>query len=555
MKYTKKIVTALLAGSFLSTTPVFATTLPATSGTTSPSSPTVQKNIQESLQTLYTLVPELRDLQLKENNTYQRNQTSFQVLSYEGKAEKAHAMVVFNLDTGELYRFTINHPDWASKNTPSISLVKEKTTEFLNKMLGEKEAERYQFDDGVGFMSGSSGRMEDGKEVVFTEASAQFSPLIHGIPLKSNYDIRMSVNAAGRVTSFYNENKKINTNLFPDPKQAIPKEQAEELFLTSLKPELIYDEKQPTAIKIFGDREGEHPVLKYVMGISPTIDAITGTPLASYIPQEQLNKKLYPVTPKGQTLTVRNEQEAAQILKSELGMDVSGLSLSKNKYEHPYSLSASQTYTWSKQDDYTESYDVQVDTSTNRVLAIGMHRQGEVDTSKPVTKKITKEAAEQIAVKTLEKYLPTSVKEVQVRDVFSVDENFIPAWVDKSKLEKTTTDMINTYYVSIAETHNHIPISTRTYNIHIDYNSGEVIDISLIPEETRATLPNSKNTVTKEEAASEYIKKHPLQLQYHWDYYGDQLAPTPQLVYVPTYDYSYSYIDAISGQTINVPNK
>lgn len=553
MKYTKKIATALLAGSFLSTTPVFATTLPATSGTISPSSPTVQKNIQESLQTLYTLVPELRDLQLKESTTEQRNQTSFQVLRYEGKAEKAQAMVVFNLDTGELYRFTINHPDWASKNTPSISLVKEKTTEFLNKMLGEKEAERYQFDDGVGFMS--SGGMEDGKEVVFTEAFAQFSPLIHGIPLKSNYDIRMSVNAAGRVTSFYNENKKINTNLFPDPKQAIPKEQAEERFLTSLKPELIYDEKQPTAIKMFGDREGEHPTLKYVMRSSSMIDAITGTSITSYAPLENWSKKLYPVTPKGQTLTVKNEQEAAQILKSELGMDVSGLSLSKNKYEHPYSQSASQTYTWSKQDDYTESYDVQVDTSTNRVLAIGMHRQGEVDHSKPVTKKITKEAAEQIAIKTLEKYLPTSVKEVQVREVSSIDEDFIPSWVDKSKLEKTTTDMINTYYVSIAETHNHIPISTRTYSVKIDYTSGEVKNISFIPEETRIALPDSKNTITKEAAAIEYIKKHPLQLQYRWDYYGDQLAPAPQLIYAPTYDYSYSYIDAISGQTINVPNK
>lgn len=99
-----------------------------------------------------------------------------------------------------------------------------------------------------------------------TAAFAQFSPLIHGIPLKSNYSIRMSVNAAGRVTSFSNENNKINTDLFPDPKQAISKEQAEKLFLASLKPELIYDEKQPTAIKIFGDKEGEHPVLKYVMG-------------------------------------------------------------------------------------------------------------------------------------------------------------------------------------------------------------------------------------------------------------------------------------------------
>lgn len=211
-------------------------------------------------------------------------------------------------------------------------------------------------------------------------------------------------------------------------------------------------------------------------------------------------------------MTVRNEQEAARILKSELGMDVSGLSLSKNTYDNPYNQRALQTYTWSKQDDYTETYNVQVDAPTNRVLAIGMHRQGEIDKSKPVT---------------------------------------------KSKLEKTMTAMINTYYVSIAETHNHIPISTRTYNIHIDYTSGEVIDItiSLIPEETRAALPDSKDTITKEAAAIEYIKKHPLQLQYRWDYYSDQLAPAPQLVYAPTYDYSYSYIDAISGQTINVPHK
>ncbi|BAU26060.1 hypothetical protein DFP93_12015 [Aneurinibacillus soli] len=553
MKYTKKIVTALLAGSFLSTTPVFAATLPATSVTTSPSSSTLQKNIQESLQTLYTLVPELRDFQLKESNTYQRNQTSFQVLSYAGKAEKANATVVFNLDTGELYRFTITHPDWASKNNPSISLVKATATEFLNKMLGEKEAEHYQFDDGVGFMS--SGGMEDGKEVVFTEAFAQFSPLIHGIPLESSYDIRMSVNAAGRVTSFSNENKKINTDLFPDPRQAISKAQAEELFLASLKPELIYDEKQPTAIKNLGDREGEHPVLKYVMGNPSTINAITGTSTTSDVPQEQWNRKMYTVIPKGQTLTVRNEQEAAQILKSELGMDVSGLSLSKNKYDNPYNQRALQSYTWSKKDDHTEEYVVQVDAPANRVLAMGMHRQGEIDQSKPVTKKITKEEAEQIAVKTLEKYLPTSVKEVQVSEVFSIGEDYIPSWVDKSKLEKTTTAMINTYYVSIAETHNHIPISTRTYNIHIDHTNGEVIDISFIPEETRTALPDSKNTITKEVAAIEYIKKHPLQLQYRWDYYGDQLAPAPQLVYAPTYDYSYSYIDAISGQTINVLNK
>lgn len=555
MKDTKKIVTVLLAGSFLAAPPAFATAVPMTSTQATPSSVVKQtaipKNIQESLQKLYMLVPELRDLKLKEIDTYEMKQASFYALNYEGANEKANATVVFHLDTGELYRFSITQPDWASKNAPSVSLVKEKTAEFLKNMMGEKVATHYQMNDGVGFMS--SGGMEDGKEVVFTEASAQFQPLVHGIPLQSGQHIAMNVNAAGRVTSFTNMNEEIDTSVFPDPKRAISKAEAEKTFLSALKMELMYDEKQPTVVKLLGEKTGEHPVVKYIPRNVPSLDAITGKLRTSDIPQEKWSVQNYPVTPKGQRLTVKNAQEAAELLKNQFGIEVSGLSIVENEYDNPFTRSSMQSYTWNRQNDQSEEYYVQTDTKTGHVLQAGVHKQGEVDRTKRVNKPITKEEAGEIAVKALEKYLPVTVKEIQVREVSSMDEEEVPSWVDKSKLDKVTTDMINTYYIWIAEVHNGIPVGSRTYNVQVDYTTGQVKNMSFNPERKMSDLPDAANIITKEVAATEYLRTHPLQLQYIWLQYGDQKAPAPQLVYELSYGNSHSYIDAISGKTVEVP--
>ncbi|QOS98325.1 peptidase [Brevibacterium sp. JNUCC-42] len=559
MKKGKKLHTTLatlLAVSMLSVTPVWAaeTTTTTTTSTTKQEQAALPETVKKSLEKLYKAIPELKTFTVVSHRPNDDNKTqiarySVYLLKQSEKGStdtiEPEASLTFDQKSGLLLDLSINHSEWVSDTPPSEKLAKEKATEFLQTILGD-ELEKLKLREQMS-VSQNGMATEDGKRMDWKHRSLTFERLYNGIPLLSS-GARVSVDKAGHVTSYYLEDSDIvyDTKKFPDPKEAISKEKAEEAFQKQTDMNLFYISNYS---KDLGDTKSK-PVIAYAPTQVKTIDAKTGKPVDTWGWSKSFTPKKVSISAKGEALKVTSKAEAEKLLTS----PAFGLDLTKMKYEEREEKD-SQTgntyieYSWSSDELADDNKTLHVYLSVNKangeVSRMNMH-----DSSKRGQKGTLSAAdAEKAALQFIEKYADSKVKELSLDYLHSNDtsKEQIPEWVDKSKLKKNDQDP--EYYLTFSQLHQNIPVADRVYSVQVDALTGKIIGFHFELQDT-ATLPDSKKVITAEQAKKAFVKSHPMKLSYLWPEYENQMAPAPLLVYVISHPRDGSFIDALTGEPL-----
>ncbi|WP_286723775.1 YcdB/YcdC domain-containing protein, partial [Pelotomaculum sp. PtaB.Bin117] len=253
---------------------------------------------RQALEKIYQIVPELKELSVE--GVSEEGEATWKVFLSDRAGDtvpgimRIRANLTFATDTGELLRFDIRNPSWASAELPASGLAKEKAAEFARRVLGDKMKD-YQMNGQISY-GGGGAQDSKGNKITWASAHVQFERLVNGIPLLNNGMLQVGIDAAGHVTEYYIE-RYHETNggikgggpdpaAFPDPALAVTKEAAAEIFAGSLEMKLNYVERQPRQYPKLGQEKVEtRPVLIYTPIMYTSIDAVSGKPLDE--PREQ----------------------------------------------------------------------------------------------------------------------------------------------------------------------------------------------------------------------------------------------------------------------------
>ncbi len=579
MKKVKRAAAVLLVASMLLSSPAWAAEkpLPAVqvAGTVTkvvqqeggvtiplPAKPELTEAQRQILENFYQIVPELKALSL--DGVYDARENSWGASlsdrsggDLSGEADPGihgvHANITFDTKTGELVRFHVQNPEWATLELPSPALAKEKAAAFARQVLGDKMKD-YQLSDDLGY--GGGGFTDDkGNKIEWATATVSFYRIINGIPLLNN-GLRVGVDAAGHVTSFDKEKEDgLDPAEFPDPSCALAQDAADKAFAELLEMKLNYIERQPQKYAIFNRNVETRPVLVYAASFPGFIDAGTGKQL------EGLNGNFPPsrhitLNGEGRKLVAGTPEEAADLLAGEFGIDMAGLKFNGVDVHEERFDPAIKTKGYSWRSEPGREADSRPDYSAVRHIYLRtladsgqvLHFNIQDDSGRGEQGAVSREAAEKTAIDLLQRYLEPGAAEMELQ-VFSTNEEPIPAWVDKSKLQKHLQRPEFSFHFK--ETYQGIPVSDRYYSVQIDAITGKITSFHGSNGQAAVALPDSKVVVTAEAAKAEFLKHHPLRLAYIWPEYFDQKAPAPYLVYLPSFT-TWDYIDAFTGKTVVV---
>ncbi|WP_232697645.1 DUF4901 domain-containing protein [Brevibacillus daliensis] len=564
MKTNKKLqasVATLMAVSMVAVTPVWAneptTTTQATEIKTGQEKTAIPKAVEQSLETLYQAVPELKSLTIRQQQEVKNEVGSQSVFSisfsnYDEKEKydmKKHvsAYASFDKTTGELLSFNLENPAYASDKAPSDELAKEKARDFVKLVTGDKFS-TYQMSEWVG-KAGMGTVSEDGEEMNWTFSTVSFEQLINGIPFR-NSGYYVSVDNQGHVTSFDKSDRgEVNDpSKFPDPKKAIKKEDAEATYLKTLDMTLMYHTQQEYSFVTTTDSKKAEPILMYLPVSNDLIDATTGKTVEIWGSPRDFKPKTISVSPKGETVTVKSQKEAEEYLSKQFGIDMTNMEFRENNHKVDGKVKYLD-YMWHSKEtndkDNNRLYvSLMIDPQTSQITSFNIQ-----DDSKEGEKiKISEAEAQKEAIAFLEKHLPRNLKEISLEHISSTKDDHIPAWVDKSKLKDRK--VIPQYYFTFNELHQGVQIADKSYSVQVDGVSGKVNGYYFNTNDKDVKLPDNKNLASVEEAKKAYVKAHSLELAYVWPEYHDQKAPAPLLVYVPSNQANGTVIDATTGKPV-----
>ncbi|AYK05989.1 YcdB/YcdC domain-containing protein [Brevibacillus laterosporus] len=561
MRKAKKLHTALatfIAVSMLSVTPVWAAD---TSASTTPA-PAKQEQanlptaIKQSLDKVLTAIPELKTFTVVSHRPDSDNKTQtgkYQVylLKRSDKgADKAskdkiepEAFLSFDQKSGRLLELSINHSEWTSDTPPSEKLAKEKATAFLKTVLGD-ELDKLKVSEHSG-VSQSGMTTEDGKRMDWKYRSVAFERLYNGIPLLSS-GVHVSVDKSGNITAYYlgDSDMVYDDKKFPDPKEALSKEKAEEALQKLTEMNVFY-------ISNYSNNQAKtnsKPVIAYAPAQVKILDAKTGKPVDTWDSTKPLTPKKVSISAKGEALKVTSKAEAEKLLSSPaFGLDLSKLKYDEREEKDSYTGNTYVEYSWSSHtDDNKNIYiNLSVNKATGEVIRMNSHdssQLGKKGTLSPAD-------AEKAALPFIEKYADSKVKELSLDSLFSNDQDTkqIPEWVDKSKLKKN--EKHPQYYLTFSQLHQNIPVADKAYSVQVDALTGKIIGFHFGLQK-EAALPDSKKIITAEQAKKAFVASHPVKLSYLWPQYEDQMAPAPLLVYILSQPSDSYFIDALTGEPL-----
>lgn len=520
---------------------------------------------KQALEKVYQAVPELKELSVH-HVTNERDKAWSVMLGdlAPGTAQgipTANAYLTFDTATGELLSYNFQNPAWASEKIPSPALAREKAAAFARQILGDKIKDYVQGDD-MGFGGGGSAD-EKGNKIYWAKANVPYYRLIQGVPLM-NSGFRVGVDVFGHITSFYRDKENgIDPAKFPDPSRAVTREEAEKTVDGMLEMKLYYLERQPFN-RLFKPGDKTRPALVYAPTSLAPIDALTGKPLAEFMHPFSQTQRIT-LQGEGQQLIARTSEEAAKLLTDAFGIDLTGMQFqgASDLQSFPDWGIKQKSYTWStippkgtegKPDyDYRQMCFVHVHLTTiaGTGQVISYNYQDESGRGKKGT--VSRETAQDTAVKFLQKYLPPGTAELDMQ-VFTSEER-IPSWVDKSKIkdQERPRPVIS---FTFNQVHQGVPVMDRACSVQVDALTGKIVAFYNGISGSPVPLPDNRNVVPAETAKAEFLKQHPLKLVYIWPEYYGQKAPSPWLVYTPDPGSSWGgYIDAFTGQTVKPENK
>jgi hypothetical protein len=517
MKKCNKVIVVMASLGLIATHPVFAESPQAKQVTERQSqvnSPEMQQNIDRAVQQAKELLPYLTDFHYKTIRFLEKKDGPMvgirvTLKKYENKDKPS---MTLDLDKdGSLtgFYFSEEIPPTA-KSAIDQKKVKELATAFLKKWYGE-EMRGYELDEN------------------YSRANwAVFSKKVNGLFYPS-LNISIGVNGDGQIVSSgkmsivggrYVNEPPVETTRFPDPNETISIAEVEKSFDSYMR---LYYIKQPIVGEDPVTKKNRYgaPVLHYKPVFSELIDAKTGKEFPVPGGGWQLTQSVIEVKPDGKIPSIKTVEDAAAFFSSVFDIDTPSdqisTSLSEDKNTKSYVYGSGET-----------KATVLTDEKTGEVKSFTL---GDRDKEKGVNAKFSPEEAQKVAINTLEKYLPVETKEVVVLGGNEWNEN----------------QEESIYYFKFANTHQGVPILDETFYLEVDRERGKVVKM-IRPDSKRLTLPDPNKVVSAKVAAEEYLKHHPLQLQYYYPENGNNQAV---LVYKTAFPYEEQEIDAITGKLVD----
>lgn len=452
----------------------------------------VMKTVDEALVKAGKLLPYLKEYTFKTVTLdKKRPNIIFVQLRKEKDQNESRVYIEFEAKTGKLISFRLAAEEPEDEKKPTWQESKEKATAFLKEWYGP---------DMDGYQLNQLFTEEGGYGIVFSKS-------VNGL-LYPNLNTRLELNAKGEVVSggpnggFPYEIPSIEKTSFPDPKEALAKEQMTKTVASHMK------------LSYWADRK----LLAYEPMFSGYLDATTGKSL--YVSEQKyyLPGEIVKVAPKTNKLTAKTKEEVSSYVKQEFNVDIKA----EEWKEESFPKTGIKVFTWKEETD--DETVVTVVEKTGEILSF----------SKEVTiiKKdsVTREEARSLAIKEMEKYLPIDMKEM----------------MEIGSSKHINGEGNGSFEFEFVKVHQGIPVRDRSFYVYIVNGKVMRMDTTSKAKFTEQ-LPDLKAGVTAEQAAQEFLKN--FQLEY---FYPENNGNKALLVYklATVYHTVNEQIDALTGKVV-----
>lgn len=423
-----------------------------------------------------------------------------------------------NADTGEITGYSFYKPDNSSNSViPKYSRddAKKVAVDFLNKVIPEKfkETKEQESDDYLGLSP----------KIAYSNAySFNFAQVVNGITFGGNH-ITIEVNKNTLEVQSYYLTWNDNYN-FPDPKLAISKDKAIEIYKNNNSLRLQYNVVYKD---VYGNNDPKpQAILVYTLVNNQPIDAISGTVLPQnyYGPMIGGTGGMSTKSADSQSVLSPEEQKAVddiskyiskdkaiQIVKEKLPFTIGSqynLTSSNLFKNSSNSDSAIWDFGWSYSDGNSYNYiTASVDATTGELMTFTRNDSSE-NNVQGKTPKYTKDQLKGIAEEYLTKIQPDKFKQMEYQDV------------PTSPYDKSPYMSFNYVYMA-----NGIQCPFDSIYIGVNKYTGDIVSYNY--SWINLNLPDSKNLISLDNAYDTLFKNSDLQLTYIIYYAPDKVYDTP----------------------------
>lgn len=497
-------------------------------------------NMKEALNHIKTLLPELKDLNvtyasIEEENAVHPEQWNFDLSSVKsGKSEPIYAELTIDAKTKALLQYDYYNNEWDSDTPPSEKEAKKAADQFLETIYGDL-AKNYKLTEVE--KSDDEDEDEDGEAIV------KYDLYVNDILVK-NFDIRITVDGEGHILELYNRAiDSVELDKFPDPKKAVSVSKAKSYFSKLLRMSLAYES--------FEGKNDENEVqvkLVYEPNFYGAIDAFTGKVSRDAYSNTYMKPIKYQIKGKGNKLVVTSREEAENLMKDEFGFFVDGYVFKEEKKDDEKRF-PNRRYLWEIDEDGEkyQSIALRVNRETGEFVDFEYYQLFDYIENPPVSL----EQAKQIAVETIEKYVPQSKKVILLNSFFSpyTPLNEYPEWVDDPEQYEKRYHDFNNYSFRFSDQHLGVITNTSGYYVKVSPETGKVVEFGYYADADFSNYPDKAKVITSSKATKAYLKEFPFKLTYVWPTYYDQKRSEPVLLYILE-DEEYGVIDAVTGEFI-----
>ncbi|NQF16310.1 hypothetical protein HPY31_20725 [Brevibacillus sp. HB1.3] len=495
MNYTKKLVTTMLTASILATTPMWGQhpVLTAQAETNLGLPPAAE----QTLQTLYTLQPDLKSMDLMINPP---KNGVYELLFNSTDQKERYARLLLDAETGALHTYE-NEYEAKQKNKPSAAVAKQNADALLQALLGD-DFNKYR-----------ASQESNDWQVTYTRYE-------NGLPVFTDRYV-VGVNGKGVM--------------YVDTLEGAPLRASSELFVQPGK--VLVEAKLPEKVASFmeltysaHEKATGKPALTYSLKSSGYMNAVTGEKVESASSHTSRYSDVIAVKPGGKRFAARNADDVKRVLAEQFQINMEGIGFDMDERILPEKKGVEGTLFKSK----GGADKILVYTNNKDVTGFQIRREGGAATATqhqnhPENVQLTYEEAKEKAVQFLQPYLDASVKKLKI---------------DQSKISMPTA---TAYSFSFFALHDGVVVSDQEYLVNVDGQTGEIVNFMDYFTKPTAPFPDKKKAISKEAAAKLFLKAHPTELGYVFPVQNKKVQAQP----VPVYSIdtrSYFKLDAVTGK-------
>ncbi|MGC5325356.1 YcdB/YcdC domain-containing protein [Brevibacillus sp. SYSU BS000544] len=495
-------------------------------------------DMKEALNQIKTLLPELKDLKvnyasIEEENANHPEQWNFDLSNERsGKSAPIYAELTIDAKKKTLIQYDYYHGEWDSDDAPTEKEAKKAADRFLETIYGEM-AKNYKL---------AKVKIPDDEDEA-GEANVIYDLYVNDI-LVEDFDIRITVDGEGHILELDNQaNASVQLDKFPDPKKVVSVSKAKSYFSELLRMSLAYES--------FEEKNDEKEVqvkLVYEPNFYGAIDAYTGKVSKDAYSNTYMKPISYKLQGKGTKLVVTSREEAEKLIKGEFGSSIEGYVFIEEKKDDEKRF-PNRIYRWEIDEDGKkyQSITLRVNRETGEFVEFEYYQIFDYIENPP----FSLDQAKQIAIDTIEKYVPESKKDILLSSVHSPYSSFdeYPEWVDDPEQYEKHYHDFNNYTFWFHDQHQGVITNTSGYYVKVSPETGKVVEFSYYADEDFSSYPDKAKLISSSKATKAYLKEFPMKLTYVWPTYFDQKRSEPVLLYILEGE-EYGVIDAVTGEFI-----